>query len=173
MTQDPVLAALARLEEGQKQLREQLGLVAHDQAVLFDALSRLPSRIDGLKIAMAPTLERLDRLDVLLRGLATRCVSSRRDPSAPSSAGHPCRARRLCRADAAAALSREAGHAPRPAAHTRQGPNRRAVQPGAGVSCSHCSERGTRWPRAPGAEQRCAARQSRPRGEGVVVPRLR
>jgi len=28
MTQDPVLAALARLEEGQKQLREQLGLVA-------------------------------------------------------------------------------------------------------------------------------------------------
>src|SRR3954452_16333826 len=72
MTQDPVLAALARLEEGQKQLREQLGLVAHDQAVLFDALSTLPSRIDGLKIAMAPTLERLDRLDLLLRGLANQ-----------------------------------------------------------------------------------------------------
>src|SRR3954451_23390631 len=70
MTQDPVLAALARLEEGQKQLREQLGLVANDQAVLFDALNTLPARVDGLKIAMAPTLERLDRLDLLLRGLA-------------------------------------------------------------------------------------------------------
>ena len=70
MTQDPVLAALARLEEGQKQLQEQLGLVAHDQAVLLDALNTRPARVDGLKIAMAPTLERLDRLELLLRGFA-------------------------------------------------------------------------------------------------------
>jgi hypothetical protein len=70
MTQDPVLATLARLEEGQKHLGEQLGLVAHDQAVLFDALSTLPARVDGLNIAMAPTLERLDRLELLLRGFA-------------------------------------------------------------------------------------------------------
>src|SRR3954470_11918522 len=70
MAQDPVLTALARLEEGHKQLREQLGLVAREQAVLFDALSTVPARLDGLKIAMAPTLERLDRLALLLRGLA-------------------------------------------------------------------------------------------------------
>jgi hypothetical protein len=35
--------------------------VEQDRAVLFDA---------GLKTALAPTLERLDRLDLLLRGLA-------------------------------------------------------------------------------------------------------
>ena len=46
--------------------------MAHDQAVLFDALSTLPARVDGLKIAMAPTLERLDRLDLLLRGFANQ-----------------------------------------------------------------------------------------------------
>jgi len=57
---------------GQKQLREQLGLVARDQAVLFDALNTLPARVDGLRIAMAPTLERLDRLDLLLRGFANQ-----------------------------------------------------------------------------------------------------
>ena len=65
-----MLAALARIEASQNVIREQLGLVAQDQAVLFDALSTLPARLDGLKIALAPTLERLDRLDLLLRGLA-------------------------------------------------------------------------------------------------------
>ena len=65
-----MLAALARLEEGQKAIRERLERVEQDRAVLFDALGTLSARLDGLKTALAPTLERLDRLDLLLRGLA-------------------------------------------------------------------------------------------------------
>ena len=70
MSQDPVLAALMRLEEGQKEIRERLECVEQDRALLFDALGTLSARLDGLKTALAPTLERLDRLDLLLRTLA-------------------------------------------------------------------------------------------------------
>jgi hypothetical protein len=70
VSEDPVLAALARLEEGQKAIRDRLERVEQDRAVLFDALGTLSARLDGLKTALAPTLERLDRLDLLLRGLA-------------------------------------------------------------------------------------------------------
>ena len=39
MTDDPVLAALKRLEEGQKTIVETLDRLSHDQAMLVDALS--------------------------------------------------------------------------------------------------------------------------------------
>jgi hypothetical protein len=38
--------------------------------VPLEALRTLPARLDELKVSLAPALERLDRLDVLLRGLA-------------------------------------------------------------------------------------------------------
>ena len=63
--------------------RDQVGLLASIQTTpthrtrfggqdgfLHATLSTLPARVDGLRIAMAPTLERLDRLDLLLRGFA-------------------------------------------------------------------------------------------------------
>jgi hypothetical protein len=62
MTEDPVLAALARLEEGQKEVREQVGALAQDQAMMFDAFR-------SLQAALTPALARMEDLDRLLRAL--------------------------------------------------------------------------------------------------------
>jgi hypothetical protein len=62
VSDDPVLAALARLEEGQRELREQVGALAQDQAMMFDALR-------SLQAALTPALARMEDLDRLLRAL--------------------------------------------------------------------------------------------------------
>jgi hypothetical protein len=69
--EDPVLLALARLEEGQKQLREQVGTLAQDQAMLFDALR-------SLQAALTPALARVEHLDDLLRAVGVD-VSGRKE----------------------------------------------------------------------------------------------
>jgi hypothetical protein len=71
ISEDPVLATLARLEESQKELREQISAVtetlerlSHDQALLVDALGNLRkgvlARLDRPQTAGTPAPHRME-----------------------------------------------------------------------------------------------------------------
>jgi small-conductance mechanosensitive channel len=75
VSEDPVLAALARLEE-------RVNALAQDQAMLFDAIRTVLTRLDELQVTFSPTQARVDRLDQLLHalGLEVRDRADQREP---------------------------------------------------------------------------------------------